>query len=96
MKRGQGGAIELEFGHAKTSELLDDIDPDDAEKELTESEIKQREREKARKLALKSSFARQKLKKFACLILTAFIIAIYFGISSFYLNLVHNYERIYL
>ena len=76
--------------------MLDDLDPDDQHAELTEGEIKQREREKARKLALKTSFARKKLKKFGCLILTALIIAIYFGISSFYLNLVHTYERVYL
>lgn len=95
VKRNIGGTIELELGHAKTSELLDDDREDNPHEELTEAEIKQREREKLRKVSINLKFRRKKIKKFACLIITALVIAVYFGITSYYLNLVHQYERMY-
>lgn len=51
VKRNQGGNIELELAHAKTSELLDDEDDnnENENKELTEADIKQKERERERK-----------------------------------------------
>lgn len=39
-RRNQGGTIELDFGHAKTSELLDDDQEENENAELSEAEIK--------------------------------------------------------
>eukprot|EP00347_Sterkiella_histriomuscorum_P015972 403354991 len=95
VKRNQGGVIELELMHAKTSELLDDDQEENQNAELTETEIKQREREKSRKIQINKTFSRMKIKKFAYLILVALFIAMYFVITSWYLTLVHQYERMY-
>lgn len=94
-RRNQGGNIELELNQAKTSELLDDDEQDENVTELTEVEIKQREREKDRKVQIVKTFRRKKIKKFLYLIVFALVIAIYFAITSYYLTLVHEYERMY-
>jgi hypothetical protein len=96
VKRGHGGGIELEPGQAKTSDLVDEDEEEQMEnKELSEAEIKQREREAFRKELIIESFRSKKIKKFGCLIATALIISIYFSITSYYLNLVHSYERVF-
>lgn len=94
-RRNQGGTIELDFGHAKTSELLDDDQEENENAELSEAEIKQRDREKTRKHAINQTFRRKKIKKFIYLIVTALMIAIYFVITAWYLNMVHSYEKQY-
>jgi hypothetical protein len=76
--------------------LLDeDEEEHDENKELTEAEIKQRERESFRKELVIQSFRSKKIRKFGCLMATAMVISIYFSITSYYLNLVHEYERVF-
>ena len=74
------------MGHAKTSELLDD-DHEISKAEMSEAEIQQKEKEKARKIQIIKIFRKKKIQKFIFLIVTALVIAVYFAITMFYLNL---------
>lgn len=56
---------------------------------MTEQEMKQKDREQDRKVQIYKIFRRKKIKKFVYLIATALIIAVYFVVTSYYLNLVH-------
>jgi hypothetical protein len=62
---------------------------------LSEKELLQRDKEHRRKVDINKKLRGMKIKKLGCLMVTALTIAIYFGITSFYLNLVHQYERHY-
>lgn len=76
-------------------EALPDDDNDD-DRELTEDEQKQYDREHERKAQIDNTFSRMRIKKFLSLIITAFVISLYYAITCFYLNLIHQHEKIYL
>ena len=62
---------------------------------MTEKEKNQKEREQERKYDIQKTLRRTKIKKFGCLIVTSLIIAVYFAVTSYYLNEIHIYERHY-
>jgi hypothetical protein len=64
-------------------------------KEISEEEIKQKEKEKARKVDIEKLMKRKKLKKFGYLVGIAAAISIYFSIAAYYLYQVHEFERHY-
>jgi hypothetical protein len=104
IKRNKEGNIDLDIHHAKTSEVQDEEperpeageDEDEDENSMDDEEQKQRNRERERREAVKATFSSQRIKKFLWLIVTAFVISLYYGISGFFLNYIHEKERIYL
>lgn len=97
IKRNEIGAIELDLSHAKSSDLQEDDSLNQEEqlldgRELTEEEQKQFDRENERTEAIENTFKNQRIKKFMWLLMTAFVISLYYAITCFYLSLIHKHE----